>query len=89
MTKKTVIGLTYKEVEELEQELNICIDVDMGVVGLWSNEIEEEWDKIFEEVVVAVNKKYNVNIPQNAYLFSNDGDQNFGFFIGFMWKERR
>ena len=85
MTKKTVIGLTYDEVKELEHELNIGIDADMGVAGLWSNGDEKEWDKIFEEIVTAVNQKFNVDIPQDAILFSQDGDQNFGFWIGFMY----
>jgi len=83
MRVKAVVGLTYDETIDIEKETNISIETDMGVVGLYAK--YKTWKECCTELIKAVNKKYNTNIPHNAKLFSADGDQNFDFYIGFMF----
>ena len=81
---KTVVGITYEETKILEKELNISIYTDMGTIGLDSND-DRSWKAIALKMINVINKKHNTNIPHDAKLFCSDGDQDFDFYIGFMF----
>ena len=92
MTKCEVIGFTYKEVEELGNELDICIDFDMGCVGLYDNDWENNYEEIEPKLIRHIEQKYGVKIPNEFILFSSDTDQGFdelGVVMGIMYRKEK
>ena len=94
MKEYKVIGFTYKEKMEMENELNVEIYTDMGVVGLSLKKDDEEYEeceKEYEErekkLLNYIQNKYDIKFSENVLLFSNDTDQNFPFYFGIMVRE--
>lgn len=89
----TVIGVERDELihvwEKLQEEQNgkYNIDFDMGVVCIWSDDKGEETKESIATFIKAVNEGLNLNIPTNAKLICSDGDQEFDFYMGFMFKK--
>lgn len=85
MKEYKVIGFTYTEAEELEKELGIKFDFDIGLVGFESDDDSLSYEDIEMRLLDHLEKKYNVSIPRtDMRIFCSDGDQYFAD-IGFYW----
>ena len=84
MRKYRVLGLTLEEAREIEKELGVSFDFDMGLVGLESDD-ELNYEEIEEHLLSHIEKKYDVEIPRtDMRSFCSDGDQSF-CDLGFLW----
>ena len=87
MQKYTMIGLGKKETNEVIKHLSedgrdIYVERDMGIVSCC-----DDGENIDEEFIEATNNIFDLNIPEDAVLFCEDGDQEFDFYVGFMFEE--
>ncbi len=91
--KYTVIGVKREELipawEKLQKDKNgtYNIDFDMGKVFIYSDNNEEKTEECIKTFIKYVNEELCLNIPENAELICSDGDQEFDFYVGFMFEE--
>ena len=89
----TVIGVERKELFpiwdnfQVEHDGKYNIRFDMGRVFIWSDDKGEETKESIATFIKAVNEGLHLNIPTDAKLICLDGDQDFDFYIGFMFEQ--
>ena len=85
MKEYKVLGWTYTEAMQIEKELGIKFDFDMGLVGFESEDDSISYKNIEARLLDHLEEKYQISIPRaNMKIFCSDGDQSFAD-IGFYW----
>ena len=87
----TIIGVEQEEVMPIwekmqkENEHKYQLTFNEGRFFVWA--IREKQEKCVETFINALNAGLNLNIPMDAKFICPSEDQNFDFYMGFMFEQ--